>query len=92
MKFRDSEHWNYLAEKYLPSFNLPRWSKPYAEDEFLQWMARLNLTPTNFREIYACTPSEFDNLNHWPLRAMVGLMLEARESLEERNGYANLLH
>lgn len=78
MKFSDEKYWNSLEDKYLSSYRLPNWDKPYVRDQFELWIERLDLDKRIFAEIMACSPDEFDNLNHWPMRAMIGLMLEYR--------------
>lgn len=79
--FTDAKHWESLEEKHLSRYRLPSWSKTYDRDQFLIWMERLEITHRIFAEIMACTPDQFEEFNHWPIRAMIGLMLEHKESL-----------
>ena len=69
--FTDAKHWEYLEEKHLSRYVLPLWNKPYDKDQFSTWMERLEITPKNYAEIMACTPDQFEEFNHWPMRAMM---------------------
>jgi len=86
LKFHDDDYWNLLRKRYLPKYRLPQWRVPYSDEGFAIWMRRLKLTPLRFKDLMGCTAQEFDVLNHWPLRAMVGLMLEYKAECDPTNG------
>lgn len=82
--FGDAQHWDYLASRYLPQYDLPSWSRPFSADEAEKWLERLGLSIRawlrfgGYRDL-----ADFGAINPaWPLRAFVGLALELRA---ERN-------
>ena len=74
--FTDSEHWQELAQKHLISYDLPKWDVPCTVEKMGLWCDRLDL---NYEQITNTTHQEFIELNGWPLRAFVGLLLEQRD-------------
>ena len=80
--FSDSEHWEYLADRHLHSYTLPRWHEICTVGKMELWCDRLDLT--DHEQVTNTTHEEFIALNQdWPLRSFVGLLLE---QVEERNG------
>lgn len=78
--FGDARHWNYLASRYLPQYDLPSWSRPFSADEAEKWLERLELSiPAWLRFGGYRDLADFGAINPaWPLRAFVGLALELR--------------
>ncbi len=73
--FGDARYWEELAEKRLPSHNLPKWSVPCSPQDMRLWAYRLGLT--DYEKAAMTSMEDFIELNPaWPLRAFVGLLLE----------------
>ena len=79
-KFLDAEHWNALALKHLPHYDLPAWDVPTDPEAMGRWLDRLGITlkqyllATGLRNLM-----DFVELNpRWPLRAFIGLAIEMR--------------
>ena len=82
--FTDAEAWQRLAEKYC---TLPNWSEPCTVERMIWWCKRLDV---NYQKISNTTHQEFMELNtDWPLRAFVGLLLEAKDEQAGQNGTGN---
>lgn len=84
-RFADSPHWDNLAARYLLRYTLPGWSTPYDSVAAEAWLDRLDLplrdwlATGNYHDL-----DEFARLNpEWPLRAVIGLMLELRRERGE---------
>lgn len=70
----DSDRWDQLAK--AKGIRLPLWSKPPTPRLLKRWHDTLDKEP--FEAVYGCSPSRLIQLNpHVPLRAFVGMMLEA---------------
>lgn len=78
--FGDAQHWDYLASRYLPQYDLPSWSRSFSADEAEKWLERLELSiPAWLRFGGYRDLADFGAINPaWPLRAFVGLALELR--------------
>jgi len=74
--FSDSGLWEELAKQYLTSYDLPPWAEPCTAGKMELWCDRLDL---NYEQITNTTHQEFIELNGWPLRAFVGLLLEQKQ-------------
>jgi len=74
--FTDSDHWQELAKKHLTSYDLPNWHEQCTVEKMELWCDRFDL---NYEQIMNTTHQEFMELNGWPLRAFVGLLLEQRD-------------
>lgn len=78
-RYDDEAYWNKLALEYLGSYALPRWNKEVTATILLLWMERIGVNKTRFQQIFGVSPTEFCAINSkWPLRAVIGLLLEIR--------------
>jgi len=76
--FFDSGYWELLANKHLPSHDLPDWHESCQAENMAIWMHRLDLD--DYETITNTTNEEFIQLNKdWPLRAFIGLLLEHKD-------------
>src|SRR5687767_12632864 len=72
--FADAANWQKLAQER--GIRLPAWWVAPTPAALKRWCKRLD--GGVFRDIYGCTPVRLVELNpDWPLRAHVGMMLEA---------------
>lgn len=79
-KFSDAEHWNELATKYLPRYDLPGWDVLCDPMAMARWLDRLELSERDHIQATATTLEIFCTLNAaWPLRAWIGLLLEMQD-------------
>lgn len=78
--FKDSEHWDELAEELMP-YRLPEWDIAPTATIMREWLKRLEIKEALFEEAFRTSLSDWIALNHdWPLRAFVGLLLEFKEA------------
>jgi len=83
-KFCDAAHWDQLAAKYLPRYDLPAWGTPCDPEAMRRWLDRLGLTEHDHLKATATSLREFVALNpNWPLRAWIGTALELVEHEEK---------
>ena len=78
--FNDAGAWLELAEDVC---TLPNWSEPCTEERMVWWCKRLDV---NYSKITNTTHQEFIELNGWPLRSYVGLLLEERDGQSKGDG------
>lgn len=80
-KFCDAEHWDELAAKHLPRYDLPSWDVPCSPEAMERWLDRLDLSERDYLSMTGLKRlDEFIKLNpNWPLRAWIGTVLEIRE-------------
>ena len=75
--FLDATTWDELARAY--GVRLPQWHQGPTPGQMQRWLKKCGVSTTVYWEYSADKPlSEFARLNpDWPLRAWVGLLLEA---------------
>jgi hypothetical protein len=74
--FADDEHWQTLIK--LTKYQLPKYTAPLDAKAMKLWLERMDKNEKWHREVFSCTLEEFMDMNpRWPLRAWVGLLLEA---------------
>lgn len=79
-RFYDAAHWNELAAKHLPRYDLPAWGVPCDMEAMRRWLERIGLSEKRYEKLTATSLGEFIELNpSWPLRAWIGLSLELNE-------------
>ncbi len=79
--FKDAPYWDNLATKYLNSYQLPNWGVPPDVEAIELWMQRVRVSKAEFSDTLGTSPADFIKLNkRWPLRAVIGLLLEVRET------------
>ncbi|MHB8622078.1 MAG: hypothetical protein ACYC9J_00410 [Sulfuricaulis sp.] len=82
-EFYDAPHWDELAAKHLSRYTLPAWDVPCDPEAMRRWLGRLDLTERQYEKLTATSLDDFITLNRcWPLRAWIGLMLEAKQEAE----------
>jgi len=82
----DSDAWQQLARKHLKHRRLPNWNYACTVEAMALWCDRLDI---DYESITNTPHAEFVTMSpHWPLRAFVGLLLEAIEA--QRGNYASL--
>jgi hypothetical protein len=75
--FADAPEWERLASQY--GVRQPMWHEPVTTGKITTWCRRLGVSLADYREWWGGTSlRDFQERNpDWPLRALVGLMLEA---------------
>lgn len=82
--FGDAHHWDHLASRYLPQYDLPPWSRPFSSEEAGKWLERLELSIRAWLRVGYRDLADFGAINPaWPLRAFVGLALELRAERDQ---------
>lgn len=81
-KFCDAAHWDELAAKHLPRYDLPAWSAPCEPEAMRRWLDRLEIPLGQYLRVSGLRGlDEFAALNpRWPLRAFIGLALEMKRA------------
>lgn len=79
-KFSDAGHWDKLAGTYLASYDLPAWDVPATPKALTLWIERMDLSMSDFLKTgnYRDVKEAVTLNNGWPLRALIGLALEAK--------------
>ena len=78
--FLDADHWAELAKER--KLRLPLWRQACSRGQCGKWLKKLGVSLESYQNLSGFTTlAEFPKANpDWPLRAWVGLLLEAQET------------
>ncbi len=79
--FLDDWYWMELAKK--AGYQLPHWGTVATKGKLTTWIHRLGISYKEYEKDQGKLEDQIALSPDWPLRAMVGLMLEWKEGLNE---------